>query len=75
MEKKVVVFACWNCRSKFEVETDPDKRLKLTCKKCGLVFEGPARIFSRLPKEGYKLQTPGRLSANIQGIKIIVGAQ
>lgn len=73
MEKKSITFSCWNCRKNFEIEANLGEKLTLTCKKCGLRFEGPAKAFSAHRSDGYTLQTPGKLSANIKGIKIVLG--
>lgn len=72
MEKQKIRFRCWNCQQWFEVEAGQEERLELTCKRCGLRFEGSAEAFSAHKSPGFTLQTPGKLGANIQNIKIVI---
>jgi hypothetical protein len=72
MEQKSIKVSCWNCKKVLRADARLDEVLNLKCK-CGISYCGPAREFSRLPKEGYQLSTPGKKSANVKGIKIVLG--
>ena len=70
-EKKAITFRCIVCRDKFSITADLDEQLELSCRKCSMKYQGPARAFSRLPREGYLLKVPGKMGT-IKNLKLIL---